>query len=253
MDSAVNDYTTGYSATFTRSTFDEVRVRQNPLKFNETEFITEQQRLKAFCLKSLCELPASLNDLFVVKHQAAPYKAFIDYDAFFRTAIVLHDDVLEPFLVKLKQHLESIQVCLGEIESWLLEPKSNIQFLEETFQNKLLIITATPLGDDYGYPWQKDNRNFPDSLPREMNTWICQRCNLYFKEHKHNHKYVREGSIFKFQCPDTLGFFKKWDNRPECQVLKCYSEESGKFEKTFTIAKASDQQKLKKFIDFMGS
>jgi hypothetical protein len=252
LDSADHYYTTGHSATFTRSTFDEVRVRQNPLKSNETELITEQQRsLKAFCLKSLCELPAGLNDLFVVKYQAAPYEAFIDYDAFFRTAIVLHDDVLEPFLVKLKQHLESIQVCLGKIESWLLEPKSNIQFLEETFQNKLIIIPTMPLGDDYAYPWQKDMRNFPDSLPREMNTLICQRCNSFFEEHKHN--YVREGSGFKFQCPDILGFFKKWDNRPECQVLKCYSEESGKFEKTFTIAKASDQQKLKKFIDFMGS
>ena len=47
-------------------------------------------------------------------------------------------------------------------------------------------------------------------------------------------------------------YFKRSDIRPECQVLKCYKE-SGKFEKTFTIAKASDQQKLKKFIDFMGS
>jgi hypothetical protein len=45
LDSADHHYTTGYSATFTRSTFDEVRVRQNPLKSNETELITEQQRL----------------------------------------------------------------------------------------------------------------------------------------------------------------------------------------------------------------
>jgi hypothetical protein len=103
-----------------------------------------------------------------------------------------------------------------------------------------------PLGDDYAYPCRKELA----SLPREMNKSICQRCNWFFDKHNNG---VREGSVFKFQCPDKLGYFKKRDNRPECKVLKCYREESGKFEKTFTIAKASDQQKLKKFIDFMGS
>ena len=69
------------------------------------------------------------------------------------SAVVLHDDVLEQFLVKLKQHLESIQVCLGKIESWLLEPKSNIKFLGETFgshvRNKLDNVSDVPMGDDY--------------------------------------------------------------------------------------------------------
>ena len=120
--------------TFKRSDFAEVTVRQCPTNAAVTELITVQERdQEAFSMKPLLELPAGLNDLFVVKYQAAPYHDFIDYDDFFKTAIMLHDDVLEPFLVKLKQHLESIQVCLGEIESWLLEPKSNIQFLEETF------------------------------------------------------------------------------------------------------------------------
>ena len=182
--------------TFARYDFSKVSVHQNPSDEDRTELITEQQRsLKAFCLKSLCELPAGLNDLFVVKYQAAQYHAFIDYDAFFKTAIMLHDDVLEPFLVKLKQHLESIQVCLGEIESWLLEPKTNIQFLEETFGKKLDILTDEDLLNE-GY-----------SLDEE------------------------------FEC--------------NYQVLKTYCG-PGRFETTFSIAKASDQQKLKNFLVFMG-
>jgi hypothetical protein len=185
--------------TFTRSTFDEVKVRQNPMDEDITELITEQQRtLKVFSLKPLLELPAGLNDLFVATYQAAAYEAFIDYDAFFRTAIMLHDDVLEPFLAKFKQHLESIQVCLGEIESWLLEPKSNIQFLEETFGKKLDILTDEDLLNE-GYAL--------DELDEE------------------------------FEC--------------ECQVLKTYYG-PGRFETTFTIAKACDQQKLKNFLIFMG-
>ena len=170
------------TVTFKRSGYDVVKVRQCPTNADKTEIITYQERdQKMFSLKSLCELPAGLNDLFVVKYQAAPYEAFIDYDAFFRTAIMLHDDILEPFLCKLKQHLESIQVCLGEIESWLLEPKANIQFLEETFGKKL---ERVQLGRD--------------------------------------------------------------------QVLTTYCE-SGRFEKTFTLAKVSDQQKLKNFLVFMGN
>ena len=182
--------------TFARYDFSKVSVHQNPSDEDRTELITEQQRsLKAFCLKSLCELPAGLNDLFVVKYQAAQYHAFIDYDAFFKTAIMLHDDVLEPFLVKLKQHLESIQVCLGEIESWLLEPKANIQFLEETFGKKLDILT------------DEDLLNEGCSLDEE------------------------------FEC--------------NYQVLKTYCGPC-RFETTFSIAKASDQQKLKNFLVFMG-
>jgi len=168
--------------TFKRSGYDVVKVRQCPTNTDKTEIITYLGRdQKMFSIKSLCEIPTGLNDLVVTKHQKAPYEAFIDYNAFFRTAITLHDDILEPFLVKLKQHLESIQVCLGEIESWLLEPKSNIQFLEETFGKKL---ERVQLGRD--------------------------------------------------------------------QVLTTYSE-SGRFEKTFTLAKVSDQQKLKNFLVFMGN
>jgi hypothetical protein len=168
--------------TFKRSDFAEVTVRQCPTNAAVTELITVQERdQEAFSMKPLLELPAGLNDLFVVKYQAAPYHDFIDYDDFFKTAIMLHDDVLEPFLVKLKQHLESIQVCLGEIESWLLEPKSNIQFLEETFGKKL---ERVQLGRD--------------------------------------------------------------------QVLTTFRD-SGRFERTFTIAHSSDQQKLKNFLVFMGN
>jgi hypothetical protein len=167
--------------TFERSDFAKVTVRQCPMIAALTELITVQERdQEAFSMKPLLELPAGLNDLFVVKYQAAPYHDFINYDDFFKTAIMLHDDVLEPFLVKLKQHLESIQVCLGEIESWLLEPKSNIQFLEETFGKKLDILTD------------------------------------------------------------------------EDQVLTTYRD-SGRFERTFTLAEASDQQKLKNFLVFMGN
>lgn len=186
--------------TFTRSDFSKVTVRPSYSHEDMTELITVQERTKkSFSMKPLSELPIGLKDLFELKYKPIRYKlsspnidSFIDYDAFFKTAIMLHDDVLEPFLVRLKQHLDLIQVCLGETESWLREPKNNIQFLEETFRTKLAIFTN-----------------------------------------------------------DELVLFEEGDDCIE-QVLKSYYCESGRFETTFTIAQASDQQKLRNFLVFMG-
>jgi hypothetical protein len=243
MDSVEKGYT-GTNATFTRLGYDVVTVRQCPTNAALTELITVQKRTqKSFSMKSLSEVPTGLNDLFVVKYQAAPYKIFVDYDALFKTAIVLHDDVLEPFLVKLNQHLESIQVCLGEIESWLLEPKSNIQFLEEIFRTKLKILPDVPLGDDftfpYGDPWNKMH------LGGMPNSSVCARCFCKIDTHTAGN-YSYQG--YKFMCSDRAGYFKK--GQPNCQVLKVYKQ-SGKFETEFNIANTNDQKKLKKFIEFM--
>jgi hypothetical protein len=189
-------------------------------------------------MNTLSEVPAGLIDLFVVKYQAAPYQAFVDYDALFKTAIVLHDDVLEPFLVKLKQHLESIQVCLGEIESWLLEPKSNIQFLDKTFGTKLKNLPETPLGNDYTCSSVEYSNKI--HLP---STSVCARCFDKIGAHTPScHSF-----IYKFMCSDGKGCFK---TQPSCQVLKVYKQ-SGKFETEFNIASTNDQNKLKKFIEFI--
>ena len=47
--------------------------------------------------------------------------------------MLLHDDVLEPILAKLKDKLMDIQVCLGKIDAWVMEPQKCLHFLEETF------------------------------------------------------------------------------------------------------------------------
>jgi len=55
-----------------------------------------------------------------------------------KKSLILHDNVLGPFLEILKEHLlSSVQVCLGEIETWLMESGSHINYLESTFGVKL--------------------------------------------------------------------------------------------------------------------
>jgi len=99
-----------------------------------TSFVTyPEESEKAFDTRPLMELPAGLNEFFLFKRKAAPYAMFVDYDLFFENSLILHDDVLGPFLVRLKDHLMSVQVCLGSIEAWLMEPMKNINYLEDIF------------------------------------------------------------------------------------------------------------------------
>ena len=224
-----NDYDDGeFYTTFKRYGFDVVKVRPHQ---STTQFITEPvHSAKSFDMKPLYELPAGLDDVFVAKYQATPFNTFIDYDEFFQMAIMLHDDVLEPFLAKLKCHLETVHVCLGEIESWLLEPNKNIELLEETFGKKLEIPTADDINNKIVVC---------DRSHTHASSDVCLGCRHTFGEHVPPYQ----------KCPNsnwTQGYFK-------CKrflVLKS-CKESGTFEKTFTIGNKGDQAKLKKLLEFM--
>ena len=74
-----------------------------------------ERQTKAFDTTPLLKLPTGLDEIFVVKHQKEPYTEFIDYGSFFNKSLILYEDVLGPFLAKLKVHLilVSIQVYFG--------------------------------------------------------------------------------------------------------------------------------------------
>ena len=80
-----------------------------------------------------------------------------DYEAYLDRAALLRDEALLPFLVKLKDHLESVHVFLGNIEAWLMEPHCNARFLEDIFDGisqvglptvKDLIVSCDKAGGD---------------------------------------------------------------------------------------------------------
>ena len=108
MGSASN-YIDGKSASFTRYGFDFVKVRQQDndsgrygSSSNNTstmiQFITEYERNEqTFDMKPLSTLPDDLNDVFALKHQAYPFDIFINFDAFFGSSLMLHDDIMERF------------------------------------------------------------------------------------------------------------------------------------------------------------
>ena len=220
------------SITFMRNSYDVVKVRPSG---TSTEFYTEPERSnKEFDMKSLSELPDGLNNVFALKYQKEQ-PSLIDYKAFLESAVMLHDDILEPFLAKLKCHIESIHVCLGEVESWLLEPKSNIKFIEETFGKGLDVSIAI----------ETENGN-----SAYASTDLCISCGRCFGEHR------VQPSMYGYGCEPING--RRYNCRYGGGVFKKYivlktCDESGKFEKTFAIAEKSEQKKLKKFLEFMSS
>lgn len=56
-----------------------------------------------------------------------------DYSTYFETALMLHDGALPHFLNRFRLHLETVQVGLGKIETWLEDAEDVRAYLERTF------------------------------------------------------------------------------------------------------------------------
>lgn len=121
-------------ARFYRNGFSTVTVCEGHEE-GTVHFVTERERSEqTFDISALTTIPDELN-LFrgVTYHDFSTNSGIIDCNALLQSAMILNDEVLGPFLAALKEHTQKVQVCLGGIESWLMEPKSNIQFIKETF------------------------------------------------------------------------------------------------------------------------
>jgi len=229
IDSTV-DCSSGQIVKLERYGFDVVKVRQRGLS---TEFITEATRSEnTFTISSLSALPSDLASVLVAQYQAAPFNKFIDYDAFFKSALMLHDNILEPFLATLKTRVECIHVILGEMESWLLESQRKIEFIESTFGVKL----ETPTAAHVNYKEETSACNCPSGT--HAYSLACLSCLCNFSTHQYISRNCKA-----FICKKIV---------PKIHILKT-CKETGKFEKTFQIATENDQTKLKKFLEYMDS
>ena len=71
----------------------------------------------------------------------------IDYEEYFDNSLTLHADVLARYLVHLKEHLMSVQVCLGEIDTWLMGSDESRRILSEIFGDISCLDTDTTKSD----------------------------------------------------------------------------------------------------------
>lgn len=119
-------------ATFQRQQFKIIRAGSHFAGELSFSALYETEK-KTFNIAPLCICPTIIA---IFQFEYLPYPnnpRFIDFEAFLERALLLHDDVLEPFLVELKAHIESIQIVLGTIEEWLNERLVVSDFIESSF------------------------------------------------------------------------------------------------------------------------
>ncbi|KAL7454171.1 hypothetical protein ACHAWC_005805 [Mediolabrus comicus] len=218
----------GGTTYFCRIMYEVVTTRA---RSNGTQIITHPKRTdNSFNTEPLSKLPQGLEDIILSsKMTGDKLSSFIDFDAIFKRSLIFHETVLEQFLPKLKEHLMSIQVCLGAIDSWVIqEPQKNITFLEETFQMKMEIPdNNVTLGRDYCVCIRHD--------PNE----ICLKCGNWYGGHTTVGQHRR--------CPHPTNSYFTCEHY---QLLKqCTSK--GKHETTFDLSKENERTRLNKFLAFI--
>jgi hypothetical protein len=79
-------------------------------------------------MQALEVLPGKLEGIFEVQRDEF---GFMNFEGFLEKSLLLHERVLQPFLLKLKGHLEGVNTILKEIDAWLEEPMTDLAFLKK--------------------------------------------------------------------------------------------------------------------------
>ncbi len=225
---------------FNRTAYEVVETNTCIGEFGTRVMTWPSRTLKDFCTTPLSKLPQGLDDIIVSRNMIGKSRTgsklsqFIDFEAFFKKSLALHETVLEQFLPKLKDHLMSIQVCLGEIDAWVIqEPQGNISFLEDTFGE-----------DEDAFVNGNIQLRGPCGCEEHMRKAICVNCGKQFCDHHSSERRcnVESSSVAAhrvqlFHC--GCG-----------QMLKRYSN-NGKFERTFKLTDEMERARLKKLLELM--
>jgi len=183
---------------------------------------------------------------------------FIDYTALFESLIMLYDDMLGPYLVKLKEHLETVQACLTKIDDWISTPSSNMGYLQQTFGEESLSVSNKTIKHFCVEGSHQDDE-------------ICFQCEGRFDQHdveQRKNQGTEEGN--RRLCPHPedkdLPYFmcSKCDADSDIQCPHYQVEESyvlkefkctlpGNFDATFEITEEQGRLQLEKFLGFIES
>ena len=136
-----------HQRTFIRKGFVTVRATSdsNKVKFETKSELSE----KTFDTSVIENLPEKLQGIFQVHYDD---NNFVNFDAFVDKALLLHENVLGPFLLGLHNHLVKVQECLFVIEAWLTEPTRDVKYLGTLFmiQDELKVPEESGLVAELG-------------------------------------------------------------------------------------------------------
>jgi hypothetical protein len=184
---------------------------------------------KSFDMTPLASLPDGVADIFTLPKKS--FGDFIDYEAFFEKSLILHEDVLGTFLEQLKIQLICVQVRLGEIETWLMETASNMNYLESKFGMQIVMPE-----NDVAMECQCPYGTHPDLQ-------ACRRCGKYFFKHYGMGCHPTETTFLrgrKFTC-----------NRKPHLLKELTTTLPGKFDLKLNISKENDRKRLEKVLELI--
>jgi hypothetical protein len=168
----------------------------------------------------------------IITPTLSPDGIFIDYKKYLEMALLLNEDTLLHFLLILKKHLEDIQIFLGEIDGWLLAESLCVEYIKNTFQtdSRALELLESPgaLGCDR-FRCGKSHIGL-----------TCVHCN-----EMHNPTLDRFRQPLRFSTLCLHSYI-----HPTAVLLKS-SSTRGEHNHTFDISEQAQQDKLKKFLDFV--
>lgn len=217
---------------YKRAMFRYVQVETSPgkLQFN-THSIFEVS--STFAIPTISQLPRKLTSVLVVSPRKDETK-LPDYEKLFKAILLFHDDVLLPLLKIFKDHLEEVQVRLGEVEEWLMAPKSCEAFLEETFKKKSPEpkISGCPIG----------------CQTRHSTSDLCIKCGKAFNAHNTYGSYTSYSHICPGSNSVSGSFFKS-----ETVCLKTIYNSKCSHEEKFDLTNDGARNRLKKFLDYVSS
>jgi hypothetical protein len=99
-------------------------------------FVTHPDCTEAeFDIEPLITVPTELTGIVLLERYTS---GLIKYNSLFEKSLLLHDDVLLPFLTRFKIHLGSVQECLLSIDNWLNESETNVRFLQSLFGSGMI-------------------------------------------------------------------------------------------------------------------
>lgn len=153
--------------TFKRELYEEVKV----VKVDRLLSVTTRKRSRTRDFGRPPSVPENLKDLI---NFTPPENSISlpDYNVYLDKSAILCKEVLLSFLTGLQDHLKNVQVYLGEIEEWLIEPSMIVTFLNQLFGiNKEVILNEG-----------KSDENQSVNTPSNKNV-VCIRCLKCLKDH----------------------------------------------------------------------
>lgn len=196
-----------------------------------------------FDTTTLSKLPPNLDSLLSpIYREEEEYKQYIDYNEVFESSFALIDDILSPVLVHLKEHLMSVQVCLGEIDNWLLSSNESFAVIKSMFGDDCLqandIIFNSTAENRGSHPCKcHAGRHDPSEL--------CTLCRNVLSDHR------LRAADGKHWCPRRQSSFHCGNPTPLVLNTECSSP--GKHEFKFNILDEGEREKLTKYMDFIST